>query len=238
MSHDFLSTYTAKNMEYILAVSYLFLFVPFWRYVQSSRRPSVAVNAVMALSPTLGTAKAAPAYAGAKIGGWFDVPASVWLHPGHTWARLEADGTVAVGLDDLARRLVKTERTHLPALGSHVSQGEPALALESGHRSVQALSPIDGTVVAVHAEGSSAEGAYEEGWLFKVKPRRLSANLRQLYKGASARRLLDEASALLMARAAPEFGAVLQDGGTPVNGIAEAIAGDKWDALASEILRS
>jgi glycine cleavage system H protein len=240
MPHDFLSVYPAKAMEYLLAVSYLLLFIPFWRYVQGNRRPALAAEAALGLAPAA-EAAAAPAKAARARrpdAGWFDVPGSVWLHPGHTWARLEADGTVAVGLDDLARRLVVAEKTDLPSVGAHVAQGEAAVALEAGRRTVRALSPVDGTVVAVHPEGASARDTYGEGWLFKVKPRRLASNLRQLHQGASARRLLDDASAFLAARAAPELGAVLQDGGTPVHGIAEAVAGDRWDELASELLRS
>jgi hypothetical protein len=36
----------------------------------------------------------------------------------------------------------------------------------------------------------------------------------------------------------PELGRVLQDGGTPVHGIARALAGDEWQALAREHFRT
>jgi hypothetical protein len=35
---EFLSAYPAKLFEYVLAVGYLLLFVPFWRYVQGAKR--------------------------------------------------------------------------------------------------------------------------------------------------------------------------------------------------------
>ena len=38
MTHDFLSIYPAKLMEYGLAIGYLLLFIPFWRYVQGGKR--------------------------------------------------------------------------------------------------------------------------------------------------------------------------------------------------------
>ena len=38
MTHEFLSIYSAKLMEYGLAILYLLLFVPFWAYVQGGRR--------------------------------------------------------------------------------------------------------------------------------------------------------------------------------------------------------
>ena len=60
------------------------------------------------------------------------------------------------------------------------------------------------------------------------------ANLRQLHADAPARRMLDEAGDTLALRLAPELGQVLQDGGTPVHGIARALAGERWDELARE----
>jgi glycine cleavage system H lipoate-binding protein len=245
MSHDFLSIYDAKLAEYLLAVSYLLLFVPFWKYVQSARVPAAAVvrttveiPAAAALRPA--AARKAPSVRPAA--GWFSVPNDVYLHPGHTWARLEADGTVAVGLDDLAHRLVAAEAASVPTVGAHVVQGESAIDLTASGKRVSALSPIDGTVVAVNPAARDAHGAsadpYGSGWLFKVKPAKLSANLRQLYRGSAAKRLLDDAAEILAQRANPQMAAVLQDGGAPVHGIAAALAGDDWDSLAREFLRS
>ena len=43
MAYDLLSVYPAKLLEYGLGVGYLLLFIPFWRYVQGSRREVVAL---------------------------------------------------------------------------------------------------------------------------------------------------------------------------------------------------
>jgi glycine cleavage system H protein len=238
MGHEFLSIYPAKAAEYLLAVSYLLLFIPFWRYVQGARRAEVHVGAEAAIPATAHaaaavTAKPARKPAESPAAGWFDLPAGAWLHPGHTWARLESDGTVAVGLDDLANRLVAPEKTSVPHLGAHVAQGESAIDLSASGKSVSAVSPVDGTVVAVNPLRDAGTD-----WLFKVKPSKLTANLRQLYQGSAAQKLVDDAAAILALRANPEMAAVLQDGGAPVHGIAAALAGDDWDALAREILRS
>ncbi|MFT3913482.1 MAG: glycine cleavage system protein H [Anaeromyxobacteraceae bacterium] len=241
MGHEFLSIYPAKAAEYLLAVSYLLLFIPFWRYVQGARRAETTAN-VRVNVPAAALAETAPVAVAAKPAArkpaprpgadWFaPPPAGAWLHPGHTWARLEADGTVAVGLDDLARRLVAAEKTAAPHVGAHVVQGEAAIDLSTAGKSVSALSPVDGTVVAVNAKPGA-------DWLFKVKPSRLTANFRQLYSGPAAKKLMDDAAELLALRADPEMAMVLQDGGTPVHGLASALAGDDWDVLARELLRS
>ena len=240
MSHDFLSIYPAKLQEYCLAIGYLLLFIPFWRFVQGGKRAEAKAAAAKSVP-----AKAASAHAGARAPaglGWFQVPAGVYLHPGHTWARLEADGLVTVGADDFAHKLVGAAHVELPRLGEHVAQGEPALEIGDGEKSVPMVSPVDGTVVAVNAGAKESQDGladpYGASWLFKVKAPRLAANLRQLMRENPARRFMAEAEASLSLRLAPELGAVLHDGGMPVHGIARALAGDDWETLAREQFRT
>ena len=233
MAYDLLSVYPAKLLEYGLGVGYLLLFIPFWRYVQG--RPALA-EAAIRVAPARAAAHPAARPAGATaVSGWFQVPAGVHLHPGHTWARLEADGLVAVGADDFAHKLVGPATFDLPALGTKVAQGEPALEMGDAERRVPMLSPIDGTVVAVNAaarETTDGLDPYGAGWLFKVKAPRLAANLRQLFADLSANQLMEQASERLALRMSPELGRVLQDGGVPIHGIGRALAGDDWDDLA------
>lgn len=235
MENAFLSIYSAKSAEYLLAIGYLLLFIPFWKYLQGGKRAEARAGAKRAAERH----PAAPAGARAPSGpGWFQVPASVWLHPGHTWARLEADGLVAVGADDFAHKLVGAAHVTLPGLGDHVMQGEPALEIGDGERSVPMLSPVDGTVVAVNAAAREKPDGladpYGASWLFKVKAPRLAANLRQLMRDGPARRFMADAEAQLAVRLSPELGHVLQDGGTPVHGIARALSGDGWDETARQ----
>jgi glycine cleavage system H lipoate-binding protein len=235
MASDFLSIYPAKLLEYLLAISYLLLFIPFWKFVQGGKPAPARADASKraAARPQAAPHAGARAPAGA---GWFQVPAGVWLHPGHTWARLEADGLVSVGADDFAHKLVGAAHVELPGLGDHVLQGEPALEIGDGERSVPMLSPVDGTVVAVNAAAKERPDGladpYGASWLFKVKAPRLAANLRQLMREGTARRFMAEAEEQLALRLSPELGHVLQDGGTPVHGIARALSGDDWDMTA------
>jgi glycine cleavage system H protein len=251
MAYDLLSVYPAKLLEYGLGVSYLLLFIPFWRYVQGGKPVAMELRAAAGKAAERSAEKAAvagpvaaprpaapraPRPAGATPTGWFQLPAGVHLHPGHTWARLDPDGLVTVGIDDFAHKLVGPAAVELPAPGAKVAQGEPALALGDGERKVAMLSPVDGTVVAVNAavceRPVALDDPYGGGWLFKVKAPRLAANFRQLLADGAARGLLEDASERLAVRMSPELGRVLQDGGVPIHGIAAALAGDDWDALA------
>jgi glycine cleavage system H protein len=248
MTHDFLSIYSAKTQEYLLAIGYLLLFIPFWRYVQGTKRTAAEAHATAGAhaAARVATAAAAPRGAGATAlrptAGWFQVPVGIHVHPGHTWARLEPDGLVAVGIDDFAHKLVGPAALDLPALGAQVAQGEPALALSEEGELVPMVSPVDGTVVAVNPaakrDAPALADPYGAGWLFKVKAPRIAANLRQLYASGPANRMLEDAGEALVNRMSPELGRVLQDGGTPVHGIARALAGDEWATLAREFFRT
>jgi len=229
--HDFLAGYSAKLFEYALAVSYLLLFVAFWRYVQGGKKaPRPAVHE-------------APARSRAAATGWFQVPADVALHPGHTWARALADGTVAVGLDDLGHRLFgPVENAELPRAGEQVAQGELVVRLGSAGKSVGLLSPVDGEVVAYNAEIAAhpAEGAepYGQGWLFKVRPTHWKRNQAQLLSGAAAQDFVEEQARQLYARLSPEPAALLQDGGAPISGIAREVDPEHWDDVARLFFRT
>lgn len=221
MAHDFLSTYGIKAAEYLIALGFLASFSLFWRFLNGGRRPQPAELPERDREPT-------PE---------FDVPDSVWLHPGHAWARV--DGPLAtVGADDFAHRLVgPVGAWALPKVGDRVSQGEPAFTLEIGGRAVSMLSPMDGTVVEVNdqlgAPGGGPLEPYGAQWLFKLEPIRPEANAKQLLQGPKARKYLHEIWEDLREASAPELGALMQDGGAPVAGLAPILDPEHWDRLAA-----
>jgi glycine cleavage system H lipoate-binding protein len=225
--HDILTLYSAKMLEYGIAVLFLLLFVPFWRYVQG---PAAATAPATARSRT-------PAVWAAE---WFLMPADRFFHRGHAWLKGEDDGLVTVGLDDFAAKLVgPLSRVSLPAVGAAVAQGDYAWRLTAADgQSVDMLSPVDGTVVelnpAVTADPDLAErDPYGDGWLMKVRPSRLRANRINLMSGQAVHRWMEEAAAGLRGHFAPGLGALVQDGGMPVAGMAKAIDPADWEGLAA-----
>jgi len=220
--HSILTLYYAKPLEYFIAAAFLLLFVPFWRYVQGGRRAPARRPA------------AAP-----RPADWFAVPGGLFFHPGHTWARVEPDGLVTLGFDDFAGKLVgPLAGARLPAPGVRLAQGEPAWALQAGGRTVDMLSPVDGVVVEGHAgavrEGRPMADPYGAGWLVRVRPTRLGANLKGLLSGELARRWMAAAADTLRRRVSPDLGPVYEDGGVPIDGLARGLDPDGWDRLARE----
>jgi len=81
----------------------------------------------------------------------FQVPENVRYHAGHTWALSESRELVRVGIDDFAAKLVgKIESIALPQRGRWVRQGQKIWTIFRDGKSVDMVSPIEGTVTAIN----------------------------------------------------------------------------------------
>lgn len=225
--HDLLTMYSIKAEEYFIAVAFLILFIPFWRFLN----PAKAVERA--------TEREAPALLERMVD-WFFLPDSVFYHPGHAWVRADAGDLATVGMDDFSRKLVgRKARLVLPEPGLKVSQGEKGWQVMSDGKSVDMLSPIDGTVVEVNDRflneaGDLPEDPYGEGWLFKVRPSRLEANKKNIFSGDLALRWMEGVSENLRRKLSPDLGLLYQDGGLPVEGMARGLDPEHWDEVARE----
>jgi len=167
-----------------------------------------------------------------------ELPGGLFVHNGHTWAKLDSSGAVQVGLDGFARGILgRVDRFELPPDGAKLRQGEPAFAaIQSGKR-IEFVSPVDGVVCAVNERinvdpAAARKDPYEKGWAFMIRPSNLSRDLKKLRIGAEAAAWLERevrsfTEFLSLHRAMPlEVGATLADGGIHVDGIMESMDGE------------
>ena len=63
----------------------------------------------------------------------FKIPQGFYLHRGHTWAKIEEENTVRVGLDEFVLRTIgPVDRIDAPLIGKTVRQNAPDIALRRG----------------------------------------------------------------------------------------------------------
>lgn len=212
---------TAKAIEYLIAVAFLMLFVPFWRYV--APRPA---------------SRRAVARASEPATEWFAVPDGVRLHPGHAWAAATAGNEVLVGIDDFARAFVgPLRRIDAPPPGATVHQGEPAWTLHGDGGPLTITSPVTGVVTAHrNREGLDevSRDPYGSGWLLKVRATDLARDARHLLSGSAARAWMDDAGKRLRETLAPGLGPALADGGVALHGYAAGLPADLRRSVARE----
>jgi glycine cleavage system H lipoate-binding protein len=175
----------------------------------------------------------------------FEVPENVRYHAGHTWALSESRELVRVGLDDFASKLIgKIDSITLPQRGRWVRQGQKIWTIFRDGKSVDMVSPIEGTVTDVNqAVVNNPELArkepYGDGWLLKVQAPDAKVNFRNLLGGALAR-LWTEESALRLRKKMPiaMASALAQDGGVAVDDIAIHMPDQDWAELTKEFFLS
>ena len=175
----------------------------------------------------------------------FQVPENVRYHSGHTWALIESRELVRVGLDDFASKLIgKMENIALPQRGRWVRQGQKIWTIFRDGKSVDMVSPIEGTISDVNEAVAknpnlALKDPYGEGWLVTVQAPDSKLNFRNLLGGALAR-MWTEDSALRLRRRMPVVmaAALAQDGGVAVDDITAHLPEQDWATLTREFFLS
>ena len=104
-----------------------------------------------------------------------NIPAELRFAESHEWARLEADGSVTVGISDHAQEaLGDVVFVELAEVGKVFAAGDAAGVVESVKAASDIYAPIGGEVIEVNEElADSPEQLNEEpygAWIFKLKP--------------------------------------------------------------------
>ncbi|RWU26687.1 glycine cleavage system protein GcvH [Pseudomonas alkylphenolica] len=104
-----------------------------------------------------------------------NIPADLRFAESHEWAKLEADGTVTVGISDHAQEaLGDVVFVELAEVGKVFAAGDAAGVVESVKAASDIYAPVSGEVIAVNEDlGDSPESLNSDpygSWIFKLKP--------------------------------------------------------------------
>lgn len=120
----------------------------------------------------------------------------------HVWAREEPDGTVTIGITDVAQHLAKTIISVTPrGVGRTVQRGKSAGTLESGKWVGPVTSPVSGPIIAVNDAAVANptllnQDPYGAGWFVRIQPDDWASESKLLVTGQEAieayRRVLEQ----------------------------------------------
>jgi glycine cleavage system H protein len=123
------------------------------------------------------------------------IPANLKYAPTHEWARLEADGTVTVGITQHAQELLgDMVFVEPPNVGRKLAAKEECAVVESVKAASDVYSPVAGEVIAVNNEVTDAPEKINAdpyaNWMFKLKPAN-PADLNGLLDAAGYQAIVD-----------------------------------------------
>jgi CheY-like chemotaxis protein len=122
----------------------------------------------------------------------FLIPGGVFISEGHCWANINEEGTVKIGIDDFAKKLIgKIDAVVFPDLGMTISKGQSLFSIKQETRNITFKSPVSGTVKEinepVNRDLESFEfSSYEGNWICVIDAEELDTEITQLKIGKAA----------------------------------------------------
>ena len=163
--------------------------------------------------------------------------------PGHTWLhRREGGGTLELGVDDLAQRLVPSvTAVDLLRPGSAFAKGDTVAVLHAGGRKARIQAPVAGTVSDTNWALGTDPGLVKRegngrGWLVAFKP--ADPSFADLPKGEVAEGWLKREDARWSRLVEDQLGFAAADGGHLVAHAPAALGEEGWERLRKAFLEA
>jgi len=120
------------------------------------------------------------------------IPGGVFISKNHCWVSLQQDGSVKVGIDEFAMRLIHHfDSVEFPVEGGATKTDQPLFIIRQQNRSIPFNSPISGVVTKINIRlkndlESLVETTYKNNWICIIEPTNLEDELNDLKIGKTA----------------------------------------------------
>jgi glycine cleavage system H lipoate-binding protein/ABC-type phosphate transport system substrate-binding protein len=178
------------------------------------------------------------------------VPKGIYFDKTHTWAFMEKDGSVKIGIDDFLQHITgPLSRVGLKPAGVKIKKGDPLLTIIQNGKHLTIYSPVTGTITASNKtliNNSSAinTAPYTEGWVYMIEPTNWLREIQFLTMADQYKtwlkdeftRLKDFFASALQVNT-PEYAhVVLQDGGALKDSILADLGPEVWEDFQTKFI--
>ena len=178
------------------------------------------------------------------------VPAGLYFDKTHTWAFMEQNGIVKVGIDDFMQHITGAiTRIKMKEKGDSIKKGEPILSIIQNGKQLNLYSPVSGIIKELNTSldtNSSIinSSPYNEGWVYKIEPSNwlrenqllFMADKQRQYIKSEFSRLKDFLAAALKADSLSLAPLVLQDGGELRDGVLSNLGPEEWEDFQTKFI--
>jgi len=124
--------------------------------------------------------------------GEFLIPGGVFISEGHCWLSLNQDGTVKVGIDDFAKKVIgRIDNIDFPNLGRHIKKGDSLFSVKRGTRIIPFNAPLSGKIIKVNSDLNQRLDdlditPYDRNWVCVLEANNLDKEVKELKIGKTA----------------------------------------------------
>lgn len=177
-------------------------------------------------------------------------PAGLYYDKTHTWAFLEKDGFVKVGVDDFLQHLTGTvTQVKLKSAGQKVRKGEKILTVMHEGKQLELYAPVSGTIKAQNESlltnpSQINSSPYEAGWVYRIEPTNWLRETRLLFMAEKFKAWLDDEFARLREFLAGSANRntevyehiVMQDGGELTDNVLADLEPKVWEDFQTQFI--
>jgi len=178
------------------------------------------------------------------------VPKGLYFDKTHTWAFMEKDGIVTIGMDDFLQHITGPI-THavLKSPGELLKKGELLFSFNQSGKQLRMYSPVSGTIkkkndLLVADSMLLNSSPYSEGWVYQIEPTNWMKEIQLLDVAKQYRnwlntefsRVKDFLAAMLNPESIQYNHIVLQDGGLLKEGILADFGPEIWEEFQINFL--
>jgi glycine cleavage system H lipoate-binding protein/ABC-type phosphate transport system substrate-binding protein len=178
------------------------------------------------------------------------VPAGLYFDKTHTWAFMEQNGIVKIGVDDFLQHLTgNITRIKMKNPGDKVKKGEPVLSIIQNGKQINLYAPISGIIreqnKKLETDSSLINNSpYTEGWIYKIEPTNWLRENQLLFMAEKQKQFIknefsrfkDFLAATLNTDTEKYGQIILQDGGEVRDGILSDLGPEVWEEFQTKFI--
>lgn len=177
-------------------------------------------------------------------------PAGLFYDKTHTWAFMEKDGLVKIGIDDFLQHLTgQLTQVKMKAPGEKVRKGEKIFTIAHEGKQLEIYSPVSGYIkqhnqTLLSKPGMMNSAPYSEGWVYQIEPANWLRETRFMFMADKFREWLDDEFTRLKDFLATSANSnsvvyehiVLQDGGELTDNVLAGLGPEVWEDFQTHFL--
>jgi glycine cleavage system H lipoate-binding protein/ABC-type phosphate transport system substrate-binding protein len=178
------------------------------------------------------------------------VPNGLYFDKTHTWAFMEKDGLVSIGIDDFLQHITgPITRIEMKSAGERIKKGELLFSIIQSGKQLNMYAPVSGVIKSQNESllGNSSflnHSPYSDGWVYRIEPSNWFKEMQMLDRAEKYRtwlnaefsRLKDFMAAILKPES-PEYAhVVLQDGGEMKEGVLSGFGPEVWEDFQANFI--
>jgi len=181
-----------------------------------------------------------------------DIPKGLYFDKTHTWAFMEQDGNVRVGIDDFLQHITgKLTKIKMKEAGEKVRKGETIMTIIQEGKQLNIYAPISGTILAQNVSlladtGIINTSPFFKGWVYQIEPKNWLREVQFMLMGDKYvewlkdefTRLKDFIAATVRSNNLVYAHVVLQDGGEITDNVLANMDPKVWEDFQTQFIDS